>query len=98
MDDCLGTYDTVASDVRTVGDGLERKEVNIDLLSAVVPGDSSNRPAPHSETYHQAATALLVPTASSSPTDGDGSIDEIIELSSTGSEKSQHPPQGHTLR
>ena len=87
----------MSSDLRAVGDGPVRMEVNSDFPSAEEPGDSISRTAPQSETDNQVATELLVPAASFSPTDGIGSIDEIIELSSTGSEMSS-PLPGHILR
>ena len=92
-DDCPGAYDTVSSDVRAAGDGPDS-----DLPLAVEMDDGSSRPAPHSGMNYQAASSSLVPSASLSPTHGDGSVDEIIELSSTGSVETFSPPPGHNPR
>ena len=75
-DDCQGSYGTGPSDARAVGDGLDRVEVNSDLPSAVVTGDSSSRPAAHSEMDHQAATAL--PVANASPSRPPSSVVVVV--------------------
>ena len=91
-DDCLGMDDTVSSDVRALGDGLESREAPSDLTLAVVPDGRSVSLANISERALQETPEPTVSAAQRSPTEDDACVTRSLSSPLQGRRSQPIPP------